>query len=82
MSGAIVSTERRSGDWLRVAELRAVSIGHACWSPMYIPPVSDSAAEETTFFMIFQSSRRAPLAQSLLFQLRRQWAAARLLALG
>ena len=39
----------------------AAMMGNSCWLPMKIPPVYDSAAEETTFCRVLQMSWMAPL---------------------
>ena len=38
-----------------------VMMGTVCWPPMNIPPVSSSAAEETTFCRVLQMNWMAPL---------------------
>ena len=39
----------------------AVMMGTACWPPMKMPPVSASAAEETTFCGFLKMTWMAPL---------------------
>ena len=39
----------------------AVMMGNAWWPPMNMPPVSASAAEETTFYRVLQMTWMAPL---------------------
>ena len=39
----------------------AVMMGAALWTPMNMPPVSASAAEETTFCRVLQITRMTPL---------------------
>ena len=39
----------------------AVMMGTACWPPMKMPPVSASAAEETTFCRVLQMTWMEPL---------------------
>ena len=39
----------------------AVMMGTACWPPTKMPPVSASAAEETTFCRVLQMTWMAPL---------------------
>ena len=39
----------------------AVIMGTACWPPMKMPPVSDLAVEETTFFRVLQMTWMAQL---------------------
>ena len=53
------------GDWGWPISSKAVICGTASFAPRYIPPVSASAAEETTFGMVLQRTWTVPFMRGL-----------------